>query len=167
LNIIVAVDRNWGIGKDGKLLFSFPEDRKFVRRMTMGKVIVMGQRTLQSLPGGKPLPNRANIVLSDEAGFSAEGVTVCRSLGELKEALKAYATDDVFVFGGQAVYELLLPYCRGAYVTKYDRAFEADRFFPDIENAKGWKPVETLAEGVHEGAAYSIRLYENGDCREL
>ena len=165
MNTIVAVDRNWAIGIKGKQPFSFPEDRKFLRRMTKGKVLVMGQRTFESLPGGKPLPDRAHIVLSDDGAFSPEGVTICRSLEELKETLRAYVADDVFVFGGQAVYEELLPYCGYAYVTKYDRAYEADRFFPDLDAKEGWKLKETLAEGVYDEHTFRMCLYENGSVR--
>jgi dihydrofolate reductase len=167
MNIIVAVDKNWAIGIGGKQPFTFPEDRKFLRRMTKGKVLVMGQHTFESLPGGKPLPDRLHIVLSDDEAFSPECVTVCRSLGELKETLQAYASDDVFVFGGQAVYEELMPYCKYAYITKYDRAYEADRFFPDIDAKESWKLKETLAEGLHDEHAYRMCLYENGSVKPL
>lgn len=135
--------------------------------MTKGKVIVMGRGTFLSLPSGKPLPDRVNIVLSADKTFAAEGAAVCRSLGELKEELKKYDTSDVFVFGGQAVYKELLEYCKFAYVTKYDRAFEADRFFPDIEKAAGWKLVETPERGSHEGYGFTINLYENMQCKPL
>jgi dihydrofolate reductase len=165
MNIIVAVDRNWAIGIGGKQPFSFPEDRKFLRRVTKGKALVMGQRTFESLPGGKPLPDRPHIVLSDDEAFSPEGVTVCRSLAELKAALQAYASGDVFVFGGQAVYEELLPYCKYAYITKYDRAYEADRFFPDLDAKEDWKFKETLADGSYEEHAYRMCLYENAAVR--
>lgn len=155
------MDKNWGIGKDGALLFRIPEDMRHFRRMTTGKVVVMGRKTFESLPGGRPLAGRTNIVLSTDKAFSPAGATVCRSLRELKEELKRFGTDDVFVIGGQRVYEALLDYCRFAYITRYDRAFEADRRLPDIETCGGWKRVKTLARGDHDGSAYAIHLYEN------
>lgn len=167
MNIIVAVDRKWGIGRDGGLLFNIPEDKKFVRSMTTGKVLVMGRHTFLSLPGGKPLKDRVNIVLSADMDFSPEGAAVCRNLEELREELKKYDMDDVFVFGGQKVYEELLPYCRYAYVTKVDADGGADRFFPDIEKRNGWKLKDTLSAGTHDGMDFSICLYENNLAREL
>lgn len=161
MNAIVAVDRHWGIGREGRLLFNIPEDKKFVRETTRGRVIVMGRRTFLDLPGGKPLKDRINIVLSADRGFSPEGAAVCRGLEQLREELKKYDPDDVFVFGGQSVYEELLPYCKVAYVTKVDADGGADRFFPDMDKLEGWKLSETLSSGEYNGVRYSICRYEN------
>jgi dihydrofolate reductase len=128
--------------------------------MTEGKAVVMGRRTFESLPGG-PLKNRDNIVLSADRRFAPQGAAVCRSLPELREYLKQYAPDDVFVIGGQKVFEELIGYCKFAYVTRYDAEFNADRFFPDIRGAEGWGLANTILSGSHEGRAYAIELYEN------
>ena len=87
MKAIVAVDRNWGIGRNNNLLFRIPADMKFFRETTAGKVVVMGLNTLRSFPGGKPLPNRVNLVLSDVQLPEEENLTVCRSLEELRSAL--------------------------------------------------------------------------------
>lgn len=160
MNIIVAVDKYWGIGRNGNLLFRIPEDMRHFRRMTEGKAVVMGRRTYESLPGG-PLKSRENVVLSADRRFMPPGVTVCRSIGELKDALKGFGADDVFVIGGQRVFEELMGHCRFAYVTRYDAAFSADRFFPDIRGLEGWKLAGTILSGTHEGSEYAIELYEN------
>jgi dihydrofolate reductase len=161
LNSIVAADRNFGIGKDGGMLFHIPADMKNFRRMTTGKVVVMGRRTLQSLPGGKPLRDRVNVVLSTDKGYEVEGTTVCHSIGELMELLKSHDTDDVFIIGGETVYQELIGYCRYAYITKIDSVMSADKYFPDIDAMDGWKQVKTLAEGAHDGINYAILFYEN------
>ena len=100
MNLIVCVDKNWGIGKDGKLLCHLREDMKFFREHTLGKVVVMGRSTLESLPKGEPLPDRTNIVLTHRADFSKDGVTVVHDMEELMEVLNNYDPDDVMIIGG-------------------------------------------------------------------
>lgn len=167
MNVIVAVDKNWGIGRDGHLLFNIPEDKKFVRIMTRGRVLVMGRHTFLDLPSGKPLKDRVNIVLSADTDFAPEGAVVCRSLAELKEELGKYNTDDVFVFGGQKVYEELLPYCKFANVTKVDADGQADRFFPDIGKIEGWGKKDLIQCGMYGNLEYEILLFENAKVKDL
>ena len=118
MKTIVAVDRNWGIGKDNDLLFHLPTDMKFFRQTTLGKVIVMGSNTLRSFPGGNPLKNRTNIVLYP--GGSRDDCTVAQSLAELSEILSAYSSEDVYIVGGAMFYRTMLPYCSEELVTKVD-----------------------------------------------
>ena len=120
MKAIVAVDLNWGIGYRGNLLQRIPEDMKFFKQMTLGKVVIMGRETFESLPGKEPLKDRINIVLSKDECFTNEKVTICRSLDELFYELKKYNSDDVFVIGGESIYTQLLPYCSEVYVTKID-----------------------------------------------
>ena len=87
MNLIASADKNWAIGKDNKLLVRVPEDMKFFRRMTTGKVVVMGRKTLDSFPGGKPLKNRVNLVLTKNPDFHREGVLTA---GSVKEALERF-----------------------------------------------------------------------------
>ena len=135
---IVAVDRNWGIGCEGKLLQRIPEDMARFRKITLHKVVVMGRATFESLPKQKPLKDRVNIVLTRNQEYINDKVTVCRSLNELFAELKQYHTDDVFVIGGGAVYAELLPYCDGAYVTKIDNTYPADTYYPNLDEEDGW-----------------------------
>ena len=126
MKAIAAVDRNWAIGSKGGLLCHIPGDLKYFKSKTIGKTVIMGRRTLESLPGGKPLPDRETIVLSTslEAG---EGFTVCRSI---EEALSACADKDTFVCGGEEIYRQLAPYCDTLYITHINEEFEADAYFP-------------------------------------
>ena len=138
MNLIVAVTNDYAIGKDNDLLFHLPTDLKFFKEKTMGKVVVFGERTYYSLPK-RPLPGRTNIVLTDNPNFSEQGVTVVHSLSDLLSEVKKYAADDVFICGGASVYNLMLPYCARAYVTKIDKIVPADTYITNIEQTRGWQ----------------------------
>lgn len=139
MNLIVAVDSNWGIGRQDRLLFRISEDMKHFRALTLGKTVVLGRRTLQTFPGGRPLEKRTNIVMTRSASFRAEPALVCHSLEELQSCLQGRNDDDVFVIGGASVYRQLLPFCRLAYVTKIHRGAEADCHFADLDSHPGWE----------------------------
>ena len=117
MNLIVAADKNWGIGKDNKLLVSIPSDMKFFRQETMGKVVVMGRKTLESFPNGLPLKNRTNVVLTSDKNYQVKDAVIVHSIDEVLEELKKYDDDEIYVIGGGKVYEELLPYCDVALVT--------------------------------------------------
>ena len=138
MNLIVAVDRNWAIGKDNDLLYSIKEDMQFFRTTTLNKVVVMGRKTLESFPNAKPLKNRVNIVLSNDKSLKIEGAIVVNSVDMLFEELKKYDTNEVFVIGGEAIYKMLEPYCDVAYVTEIDAGKDADRFFPNLSEMNEW-----------------------------
>ena len=138
MKLIAAVDRNWGIGLKGRLLASIPEDMKYFRNTTLGNVVVMGRRTLESLPGGRPLDGRTNIVLTRDTDYKARGAVIVHSREELERELKAYDTDNVFVIGGMSIYKLLYQMCDTAYITRIDYAYEADAFFPDLDHDNRW-----------------------------
>ena len=122
MKIIVAADKNWGIGKDNKLLVSIPADMKMFRQETTGKVCVMGRKTLESFPGGLPLKNRTNIVLTRNENYKVKDAIIVHSIEELMEELKKYPAEDVYCIGGDTIYKQLLPYCDVAQVTKIDFA---------------------------------------------
>ena len=142
MNLIVAVDDNWGIGYKGDLLARVSTDLKNFRKVTGGKTVVYGSNTLATFPGGKVLPNRTNIVLNWDPDYAPEGAVVVHSLDELFEELKKYDTNDVFVIGGASVYNQLLPYCSKAYVTKFLKTFESDVRIPNLDEAEGWHQIE-------------------------
>lgn len=133
MNAIVAVDRNWGIGRDNGLLVHLPGDLKYYKEKTRGGVIVVGRKTLESFPGGRPLPDRVNIVLSANPDFVRDDCVVCRTKAEVMEELAKYDGEQVFICGGEAVYRLFLQDCDKVYVTKIDGAFDADTFFPNMD----------------------------------
>ncbi|MDL2250618.1 dihydrofolate reductase [Lachnospiraceae bacterium OttesenSCG-928-J05] len=160
MNLIVAVDKNWAIGKDNKLLVSIPADMKYFREMTTGKVVVMGRKTLESFPGGKPLANRTNLVLTTDTSYQKEGIITFLSVQELLEGLKEYAGDEVFVIGGESVYKELLPYCQKAYVTKIDLGYDADTYFPNLDEDKEWKLTKISDEQTYFDLEYVFSIYE-------
>ena len=138
MNMIVAADKNWAIGKNNQLLVSIPADMKMFREQTTGKVVVMGRKTLETFPGGLPLKNRLNIVLTRNRKLQVPGAVIVHSVDELLERIKDYPEDDVYCIGGDSIYRQLLPYCRKAFVTRIDFAYEADTFFPNLDEMPEW-----------------------------
>ncbi len=161
MNLIAAVDSNWGIGKDGGLLFSIKQDMKFFRETTLNHVVVMGRKTLDSFPGGKALKNRTNIVLTRDNSFERENVTVTHSLEELLTELEKYDGDDIFVIGGAEIYRLLLPYCDRAYITKVSASKSADAFMANLDEAKDWSLAQSTKDFIDSDLLYKFCIYEN------
>ncbi len=145
MKTIVCVDEKWGIGRDNDLLFSIKEDMAYFTAMTLNKVVVMGSNTLLSLPNGKPLKNRVNIVLWPDG--KRDDVVLLQSLDELFQELKGYNQDDVFVIGGAMLYRTLLPYCSEAYITKVQADGNASVFFDNLDLMSEWQ-LESESEVV-------------------
>ena len=160
MNLIVAVDKNWAIGKDNKLLVSIPADMKFFREVTTGNVVVMGRKTLESFPNGLPLKNRTNIVLTKDVNYDGKGAIVVNSKEQLFEILKQYEQEEIFVIGGESIYKMLLPYCRTAHVTKIAFAYEADTYFPNLDELSEWKLSATSDEQTYFDLEYYFVKYE-------
>ena len=154
---IVAADKNWGIGKDGDLLCHIPGDMKYFREKTMGATVVMGRKTLDSFPGGKPLPNRRNIVLTRSPEFERDGCEVVHGIDELSDLLNG--EKNVFVIGGAEIYSMLIGRCSGAFVTKIDEAFDADRFFPDLDSDPGFELASESEPHEENGITYRFTEY--------
>ena len=155
MNIIVNADKNWAIGKNNSLLVRIPADMKYFRQMTEGNIVVMGRKTLATLPAGQPLKGRTNIILSRDPEWTVRGATVVHSIKELMEVLKPYEDDDIYVAGGGEIYRQLLPYCDTAYVTRIDMTYQADTFFEDLDESPDWEMVE---EG-DEQTCFDIEFY--------
>ena len=160
MNLIVAVDKNWGIGFRNKLLVSIPEDMKFFRSQTNGKVIVMGRKTLESFPNGLPLKNRTNIVLTKNPDYQVKGAVICHSVEESLKELKKYPTEDIYVIGGDSVYKQFLPYCNVAHIARVDHAYEADTYFPDIEKLPEWRLTGESEEKTYFDLEFTFCRYE-------
>ena len=160
MKAILAADKNWGIGYNNHLLVSLPSDMKFFRQTTTGKVVVMGRKTLESFPNGMPLKNRTNIVLSGNQNYQVKDAVVVHSEDELMEELEKYDTDDIFVVGGESVYRMMLPHCDTVYVTKIDRAFQADTFFPDLDEMDEWVMTEESEEQTCFDLEFCFTKYE-------
>lgn len=160
MNLIVAADENWAIGKENKLLVSIPADMKFFRQTTTGKVVVMGRKTLESFPNGLPLKNRINIVLTRNPDYQVKDAVIVHSLEELLKELKNYSSEDIYVIGGDSIYRLLLPYCETAHVTKIDHAYEADAYFPNLDEMPEWRIVQDSEEQTYFDLEYHFLKYE-------
>lgn len=160
MNVIVAVDSHWGIGYNNKLLVSIPSDMKFFREMTTGKVVVMGRKTLESFPNGLPLKNRTNIVLTKNKDYKVKGALVFHSPEEVLEELKKYDSEDIFIIGGESVYRQFLPYCSVAHVTKIDHEYQADAFFPNLDEMEEWEITADSEEQTYFDLEYTFLKYE-------
>ncbi len=143
MKLIVAVDKEWGIGYKGDLLARIRADLLNFRDLTAGKVVILGSNTLATFPGGKALKNRTNIVLHPSQDYKVENTTIVHSIEELLEEVKKYNTDDVFVIGGASVYRQMLEYCDTAYVTKFDKSYDKDVYFPNLDEDESWELVHT------------------------
>ena len=160
MNVIAAVDKNWAIGLGNKLLVSIPADMKFFRETTGGKVVVMGRKTLESFPGGQPLKNRTNIVLTKNSRFAPKDAVVVHDVEDLLKELTNYPDEDIFVIGGESIYRQLLPYCDTAYVTKIDHAYHADTYFPNLDEDAEWKLTGVTEEQTYFDLEYVFARYE-------
>ena len=161
MKLIVAVDEKWGIGKNGDLLLSIPDDMQYYRATTRGKVVVMGYTTLLSLPNSKPAPARLNLVLADIPGLKISGAVVCGSMEQLHRLIGCFEPDDVFDVGGGSMYRQLLPYCHAAHITKMRFDGEADTYIPNLDELPEWS-VKTESEvKEQDGIRYSFVEYQN------
>lgn len=160
MNMIVAVDENWAIGNKGSLLVRIPADQKMFRNETLGKVVVLGRKTMDTFPQKQPLAGRTNIILSRDENYKAGDATVVHSKDELLEELKKYNDEDIYIIGGTSIYELMLPGCNVAYVTKIDHAYEADAFFPNLDKDEEWQLTAESDEQVYFDLTYTFLKYE-------
>ncbi|MEE1077945.1 MAG: dihydrofolate reductase [Agathobacter sp.] len=160
MQLIVAVDSNWAIGKNNQLLVRIPMDQKFFRETTTGKVVVMGRKTLESFPNGLPLKNRTNIVLTRNPNYKVKDAIVVHNMDELHEELKKYNSDDIFVIGGEKIYEQLLDECDTAHVTKINYAYDADAYFPNLDENPDWEITGDSEEQTYFDLEFFFYRYE-------
>lgn len=160
MNLIAAVDRNWAIGYQGRLFVQIPADQKYFREMTKGKVIVLGRKTLETFPNAIPLPQRMNIILSRDKNFSVRGGIVVHSLEEARKELEQYMENDIFIVGGASIYQQFLSYCKVAYITKIDYAYQADCYMPNLDLDREWQVVADSDEQTYFNLEYYFYQYE-------
>ena len=156
MEAIVAVYDDWGIGCCGTQPVALSVDRKFFREQTKGACVIVGRKTLADFPGGRPLPNRVNIVISRGA-VPMEGVTVVRSPEEAAELAKQYPK--AMVIGGGSIYRQMLPFCDKAIITKVHTTVECDTWFPNLDEDPQWHLAETLLQGEENGIGYEMCVY--------
>ena len=167
MKLIAAVDQNWAIGNRDDLLVHIPEDQKNFRRITTGNVVVLGRKTLSGFPGGRPLKDRLNIILTKNPDFEAGDAVIVRSQEELFEQLKKYPSNEVYVIGGGTLYKMLEPYCDEAIITKIDYSYQADTYFPNLDEKENWELVEEGEEQTYFDLIYHFDTYRNKTPKEI
>ncbi|MBR0145219.1 MAG: dihydrofolate reductase [Eubacterium sp.] len=158
---IAAVDQNWGIGLKDQLLVRIPSDMKKFRQHTLNHVVVLGRKTLAGFPNGMPLAQRTNIILSRKKDFTVRGGVVVHDQEELFRELAKYDSDEIYVIGGGSIYNMLIPYCDRAIITKIDYTYEADTFFPNLEKLPTWELAEEGEEETCFSIEYRYQTYVN------
>lgn len=163
LSVIVAVAENGVIGREGGLPWHLSSDLKTFRRLTMGKPMIMGRRTFDSI--GKALDGRDNIVVTRDPNFEVQGVSACPTLDEARTLARVLATtrgaDEIMVIGGAAIYDAVMPDVYRIYFTRVHASPEGDRFFP-TPDPDDWREVsrEPLPQGPRDDFASTLIVYE-------
>lgn len=169
MQLIAIVDKNWAIGKKGQQLVHIPGDQKMFRQETQGKIVVMGRKTLLALPGGRPLENRRNLVLTKDENFQVKGAEIFHSMEEVLFTLEEYKKtenykeEDIYIIGGQSIYEQFLPFCDTAHITYIDYEYEADTYMINLEKA-GWQVEEVSDEQTYFDLCFEFRKYVKPNC---
>lgn len=159
ISAIVAVDNNWGIGFNGDLLEHIPEDLKYFKELTSGHCVMMGRKTWDSLPK-KPLPNRTNYIISNRQPVVL-GDNIIRFQMDDAITFLNYAWEDVFIIGGGAIYEKLLPLCDRVYVTKIFKDHDqVDTYFPNLDKSDEWAPAMQSALHTYKDLTYQFWQYD-------
>ncbi len=161
MQLIASIDDNWGIGRDGQLLFRIREDLRRFRRLTIGRTVILGRKTMSTFPQALPLPDRQHVILSRSPSFSVAGAQACRSPEEVFQAIANVPADDVFLIGGESVYRLFLPYCTAAHITRVVGDFSADAHLPNLDQLPTWRMIDA-GQPMREGDfVYRWQTYEN------
>jgi len=165
MNIIVSTNHNNGIGYKNELLCKIPQDMAFFKKMTENKIVIMGRKTFESLPDRQPLINRINIVLSTQMQKTEnQNIIVCKTVDEVLQKIKKYPTEDIFIIGGQEIYEQFFVYCNTIYLTKHNHTKKADRFFINIDAIRGWKKQKISQDMEYNGIKFAFYKYTSESC---
>ncbi|WP_286886250.1 dihydrofolate reductase [Aneurinibacillus sp. UBA3580] len=158
LSMILAMDKERGIGKENKLLWHIPEDLQYFKKLTSSRTVIMGRKTFESI--GKPLPNRTNIILTRNTSYKAEGCLVYHSIDDiLSEIVEPGGKRETFIIGGEEVYRLFLPHADRLYVTQVNAVFDADTFFPEISKEE-WERTSKKKGSRDTPYEYYFEVYE-------
>lgn len=160
MNLIAAVDDHWGIGNRGELLVSIPRDKKYFQEMTMGGVVLGGRKTMEGLPGGTTLKGRTNVILTRKPDYRYSDAIIVHSVQEALEELKKYPEEQVYIIGGEQIYRQFLPYCDKAYITKIDYTYQADAFFPNLDQDPEWELTHDSEEQTYYDLVYYFLQYQ-------
>ena len=154
---IVAACENWGIGKDNALLYHISADLKRFKELTSGHTVIMGRKTLESLPGKKGLPDRRNIVLTGQSDYAAENAEVVNTV---MAAVFTANDAESFVIGGESIYRAFLSACDTVYLTRIFASPEADAFFPDLDELAEWSITEESEVMEENGVKFQYLTYQ-------
>ena len=157
MDAVVAVYSDWGIGAEGTQPLVIPADRVRFRELTTGHADIVGRKTLEDFPGGRPLPKRHNIVITRQ-DMQIDGASVVHSTAEAVTEAEKY--DRCFVIGGASVFSEYFPHLTRIYVTKIDSVPHSDAFFPDLDALADWQCVEAEPWQEHKGVKYCFCVYE-------
>lgn len=160
MDLIVAVDEKWGIGRDGGLLANVPGDMKFFKEKTTGNVVVMGRKTLESFPGKRGLPNRVNYVLTRNPEFEAERCTIVNSEEALWKALESHRSEEVFLVGGASMYNKYYDRCDTLYITKFQADLNADAHIVNIDKDDRFELVNESDVQESNGIKFTFCTYK-------
>lgn len=160
MQAIAAVDRKWGIGNQGKLLVHIPEDQRRFRTITQNKILIYGRKTLATFPRSQPLQGRRNIILSSQSDFLVPGAEVVHSKEELLSLVEGEEKDSLMVIGGAMVYRELLPQIDRVFITRIDYQYEADAYFPNLDEDLDWHIREEGEEKTYFDLPYTFVEYE-------
>lgn len=173
MKLILAVDNNFAIGINGDMLFHLKADLERFKKITTGNIMVMGRKTLESLPGGKPLPNRTHIVLTKNKEYSNHDAIVVNSIKEINDKIKEISIDnkEVFLIGGGNLVKQLLDQCQMAYITKVNKNYDNfDTFIPNLDKLDNWQLLETsdIQSEIYKGEKleFTYNIYINKDLYE-
>lgn len=160
MNLIAAVDKNWAIGYKNELLIRIPKDQKFFKYKTINKVIIMGRKTFESFPNRLPLKERQNIILTSDIDYKISNAIVLNCLDDLYDELKKYDTGDIYIIGGESIYKQMIDKCDTAYITKINSEFEADSFFPNLDNDPKWEIINKSPKRTYINVQYIFYTYK-------
>ncbi len=160
MKMIASADNNWAIGHGGSLLARVSADMKFFKSKTIGNTVILGRKTLLTFPNGRPLKERDNIIITHDMNFEAEGAEIVHSTEELLQLIKNYDSERLFVIGGGTVYSQLLPYCDTAYITRFDKTFDADTYIENLDKSEEWALDEEEGPFEENGLSYRFCTYK-------
>jgi len=160
LKLIVAVDNEWGIGLNDQLLYRIPEDMAYFKEKTNNNLVIMGRKTLESLPKGKPLPNRVNIILTRQDIKREDDVIICHSMDEVISEI-IDLDKEIYIIGGSEIYKQFLNYCSKALVTKIDANATKNKYFPNLDELDNWELVKESDTRIYNKVAYKFTEYQN------
>lgn len=160
MNLIVAVDKNWAIGYNNNLLVRIPADQRFFRDETIHKAVIMGRKTFESFPGGTPLKDRLNVVITSNPGYTIKDAITVPNIEEALKAVQAFKSEDIYVIGGASIYNQMLDLCDVAHVTKIDYAYKADTYFPNLDDREDWVLTGESEEQTYYDLIYTFCKYD-------